>query len=135
MPRKRDYVRLPEKLAATLVCLLPQELRDDLRNRKIPASEVIALFNFDHIVLHAIGGSDEWHNLDPKLVQPHREKSKQDTAIVAKAKRIDKKWLPFVTAMASGEKPPKRISRWPKRKVWQTSKRNSTNLHNTWKKT
>ncbi len=116
MPRKRDYVRLPEKLAATLACLLPQEVRDDLRNRKVPAPEVISLFNFDHIVLHAFDGSDLWFNLDPKLIQPHREKSKKDTSIVAKAKRIDKKWAEFTSKVLAKPQSIEKKHKWPKRK-------------------
>lgn len=109
MPRKRNYIPPPEKLAATLACLLPQEIRDDLRGRKVPASEVLSLFHFDHIVLHALGGSDLWWNLDPKMVEIHREKSKRDTSIVAKTKRIDKKWSDIV--------PETKRKQWPKQKI------------------
>ena len=116
MPRKRKHIGLREKLAATLACLLPQDQRDDLRSRRVPASSVLALFHFDHIVLHSFGGRDTWDNLDPKIVKAHIEKSKIDTGIAAKAKRIDEKWVPFMAAMAKGRKPPKRPSRWPKRK-------------------
>jgi len=120
MPRKRSYVRLPEKLAATLACLLPQAERDDLRNRRVPASEVISLFEFDHIVLHSFGGSNFWFNLDPKLVQPHREKSKKDTAIAAKAKRIDKKWTEFMSKVSARPKSEKK-HKWAKRKLQSRS--------------
>jgi len=116
MGRPRKYIPYPEKLAATLACLLTQEHRDDLRGRKVPASEVLSLFHYDHLALHCFGGSDEWWNLNPILAQPHREKSKRDTAIAAKAVRIDKKWSEFTLAMAKGIKPPKRKSKWPKRK-------------------
>lgn len=115
--RKREYIRLPEKLAATLACLLPQEIRDDLRRRKVPASEVISLFHFDHIALHAFGGSDLWHNLDPKTVEIHREKSKRDTSIAAKAVRIDKKWAEFTSRNLPHFKSQKKPSRWPSRKI------------------
>lgn len=111
--RKRDYIPLPEKLAATLACFLPQDQRDDLRSRKVPASEVLSLFHFDHIVLHAFDGSDLWWNLDPKLVKSHREKSKRDTSIVAKAKRLNRKW-------ANPKKVEdffKRKKYWPKKKM------------------
>lgn len=117
MKRPRKYIPFPEKLAATLACLLTQEHRDDLRNRKVGAGKVISLFNFDHIALHSFGGSDEWHNLNPILAAPHREKSKIDTAIAAKAKRIDIKYGPAILALAGGLKPPKRPSKWPKRKT------------------
>jgi len=108
MKRPRKHIPFPEKLAATLACLLTQEHRDDLRSRKVPASEVLSLFHFDHIVLHAFGGEDSWWNLDPKLVAPHKEKSKIDTSIVAKAKRLDKKWSDIA---------PKPKKSWHKRKL------------------
>lgn len=117
MTRRRNYIPLPEKLAATLACLLPQADRDDLRNRKVPASYVLSLFQFDHLALHAFGGSDEWHNLDPKLIAPHKEKSKGDTSIAAKAKRIDKKWQEFTAEHLSHPKPSKKPSKWPKQKL------------------
>ncbi len=86
---KRSYVPLPERLAATLACLLPQEQRDDLRRRKVTAEAVLALFHFDHIVFHAHGGAAKWWNLDPKLVAVHREKTaKIDVPAIAKGKRI-----------------------------------------------
>jgi hypothetical protein len=89
--RKRKAIPLKEKLAAALACLLSQEERDRLRHGKAEAGEVLKLFHYDHIVLHAHDGSDRWHNLDPKLVATHREKSARDTAIVAKVKRLIEK--------------------------------------------
>lgn len=117
MSRKRNYIPLPEKLAATLACLLPQADRDDLRNRKVPASAIIALFQFDHLALHSSGGDDGWHNLHPLLVAEHREKSKRDTSIAAKAKRIDKKWLEFTSVTLTKPKLPDKKHRWPKQKL------------------
>ncbi len=88
MSRKRDYIRKDEKLAAALACLLPQEQGDDLRARKVSAAEVIARFEIHHIIFHAIGGTDAWWNLDPKIRAIHREKSRRDTSIVAKVRRL-----------------------------------------------
>jgi hypothetical protein len=88
MSRARKHIRLGTKLAAALACLLPQDQRDDLRRRQVHEDEVLALFEFDHLGLHALMGSDEWWNLDPKLERPHREKSGRDTSIVAKVNRI-----------------------------------------------
>lgn len=84
----RKYISLREKLAAALSMLLPQEQRDDLRERKVPAKIVISLFHQDHGILHAHDGADKWWNLTPMLVGPHKEKSKIDTAIAAKVKRV-----------------------------------------------
>ena len=113
MKRPRKYIPFPEKLAATLACLLSQEHRDDLRNRKVPASVVLSLFEWDHIVLHSLGGSDTWENIDPRLVAAHREKSKRDTSIVAKVKRIN---LTLLSNSSDTKKPIKRVN-WPKRKL------------------
>lgn len=86
--RPRAYIPLTERLAAALACLLPQEQRDDLRARRVPAKAVAILFDVDHVVLYALGGSDAWWNLDPKIRAVHREKSRRDTSIVAKTKRL-----------------------------------------------
>lgn len=86
--RKRKAIRKDEYLAAALACLLPKEMRDELRGNKVPSKAVLKLFSPDHIVLHCHGGSDLWHNLNPKLRQEHKEKSRRDTAIAAKVKRI-----------------------------------------------
>ena len=120
MSRTRKHISLTDKLAATLACLLTQDHRDDLRSRKVTASEVISLFQFDHIALHAFDGSDEWHNLDPKLFAIHREKSKKDTSIVAKARRIDKKYPKYGVSLMLKTEPEilvKKKYKWPKRKT------------------
>lgn len=120
MKRPRKYITLPDRLAAALACLLPQDERARLRAEQVPAKVVIALFHFDHLHLHTFGGSDKWFNLDPKLVAVHREKSRRDTSIAAKAVRIDEKWQEFHRIMAAGRKkwtsPPKRKSAWPSKK-------------------
>src|SRR4029077_1610670 len=73
--RKRDHISLKEKLAAALTAFLPPDFRR--LNYQISAEKVIALFHFDHGVLHSLGGSDRWHNLYPMLIEPHREKSRR----------------------------------------------------------
>ncbi len=93
--RPRDYIPFPERLAAALSRLLPPEQEKELRERRVSAKAIIALFHNDHIVLHALDGSDLWWNLDPKIIAPHLEKSRRDTSIVAKVRRIEKepeKW-------------------------------------------
>jgi hypothetical protein len=53
VPRKRKKPPLAESLAAARVMLLPQEVRDDLRARRVPAKVVNSMFTDDHIDLHA----------------------------------------------------------------------------------
>ena len=98
---ERRYIPFPEKLASALACLLPQEQRDALRADKVGSQFILNLFQFDHIVLHAQGGADNWWNLDPKQIAEHREKSKRDTAIVAKSKRIVRKQAAHRVSMES----------------------------------
>jgi hypothetical protein len=114
---RRAYIPYPERLAAALACQLPQAERDDLRQRKVPATEVIGLFEFDHIALHAFEtpDRDEWHNLDPKLVALHREKSRHDTSIAAKVKRLRMRYRP-IDAVIEELEPVLRNGR-PKRKI------------------
>lgn len=122
--RERKYLRLRDRLAAALSMLLPQEQRDDLRARKVPAKVVIALFDQDHVILHALGGADKWWNLTPMLRPPHRLKSRQDTSIVAKVDRLSQDAVEFrrrVLARPCGAKRPKsgkwHNRPWPKRKM------------------
>lgn len=115
MRRKRRYIPLAEKLAAALACLLPQDQRDDLRSRKVTAKQVVSFFEFHHIAFHAIGGSDKWYNLHPMEKAPHRERSKSDTSVVSKVRRVDETWSKFTASLAKGRKPPKKKSRWQSR--------------------
>jgi hypothetical protein len=109
--RPRKYVAIREKWAAALSMLLPQDVRDELRERRAPAKEIIALFDQDHVVLHAFDGPDRWWNFTPLLRPAHREKSKRDTAIVAKSKRIEKAQAHFNMRMSGIEPPPARRKR------------------------
>ena len=102
MSSKRKAISLSEQLAAALACLLPQAQRDELRHARVPAKSIRALFEMDHVVLYAHGGADTWENIDPKLKADHREKSRRDTTIAAKTKRLQRKHgvPPSVMAMA-----------------------------------
>lgn len=125
MPRrKRKHIPCEQRLAAALVCLLPQAERDYLRRARqsgtgnFTAQRVISLFTFDHIHLHAWSGGDDWSNLDPRRRGLElKAKDAADTSRAAKAVRIDEKWVPFTRAMAKGTKPRKRKAVWPKRKI------------------
>lgn len=45
----------------------------------------------EHIVPHALGGSDDFPNLQPAHVACHAVKTKRDVTAIAKAKRVNKK--------------------------------------------
>lgn len=88
-PRKSP--NLTTKLAATLLrvksesgaWLIPEPYRSSGS-----AKMIVSLVDFDHCVLHAIGGGIEAQNLYPMLRAEHREKSRTDTGKAAKVKRI-----------------------------------------------
>lgn len=93
--RGRKKPTLREKLASALLTIC----RPDEYGRLVPvispeeakqmtAREIIARFEFDHGVLHALGGSNHPTNFTPRPVSEHREKSRLDTSIVAKVRRI-----------------------------------------------
>lgn len=89
MSRKRKYIPLTEKLACVLADLLTPAERDALRRLKVPAKTVIRMFTPDHVVLHAHGGSDAWHNLTMRQRGPDlKAKDIADTKMAAKIKRI-----------------------------------------------
>lgn len=118
--RKRGHVNLTTKLAAALACLLPQETRDRLRQHRVPPGAVISYFQWDHIVLHAppFNGSDDWFNLDPKLILVHKEKSANDTRIVAKTKRLSADHQETRKRILAVKKQPnQKRSRWGKRSL------------------
>lgn len=110
----RKHISDRTKLASTLLALgdIPY---DDAK--QMTSAQIISLYHFDHGELHAFTGNDQFWNLTPRLILPHRAKSKIDTGIVAKARRIDSKWSSFMTNVAAGQKPIARPSRWPKRKL------------------
>ena len=102
--RARKYIALREQLAAALSMLLPQGQRDELRAAKVPAKSVIALFSMDHNHLHALGGPDTWPNLTPMLRAVHKEKSRRDTSIIAKVRRLSPDHEDFRRRMLSARK-------------------------------
>jgi hypothetical protein len=117
MRRRRKSIPLSEQLASALACLLLQAQRDELRAAKVPAQQVIRLFTMDHIGLHCFEEPrrDEWHNISPMLRGPHKEKSRQDTAIAAKVKRIQRKQGLSAGFMALVEVVDRKMARQPRR--------------------
>ncbi len=114
--RKRKYIPYPERLAAALALLLPPGIEVDLRGRRAPARAVIRMFTNDHIVLHALAGSDKWWNLHVKLRSPAvLAKNANDTSVVAKVKRVSAAHKDFVRrVLAPVKRPARKHSRWPK---------------------
>ncbi len=117
MTRKRKHISLTTKLAASLSLQLPQEVLNEARRRKLSAEEILAVFEFDHIQLHSLDGSDEWWNLQPLLRAEHRLKSRGDTTIAAKVKRVSRKELEHQQKMQAKLLPAPATKERPKQKI------------------
>lgn len=110
---RRRKIGTKTKLAAALLMLghIPYE-----DAKLMTADQIISLFHFDHGILHAFEPINEPWNLTPRLIKAHREKSRRDTSIVAKAKRIDQ-WAALAPLIQKQKKATKQPSKWPKRKM------------------
>ncbi len=85
---KREHISIKTKLASALLTLGHV---DYSHAKGMTADQIISLYAWDHGILHAIEPIDSFWNLTPRLIAEHREKSKRDTAIVAKSKRLVRK--------------------------------------------
>jgi hypothetical protein len=103
MKRKREYIRAADKIASLLVDFHPsfsQDEREALRRLNPPEAHINREFEWDHVVLHAFGGSSKWRNVQAVRRADHREKSRRDTSIVAKTKRIQEANAQHIARMA-----------------------------------
>jgi hypothetical protein len=114
MSESRKPISLTKKLAAALLTIgdIPY---DDAK--QMTAAQIISLYQFDHGVLHGVEVIDEPWNLTPRLIAPHRKKSRTDTGIVAKVKRIEREHVAFRERMLTREAKPPPKYKWPKRKL------------------
>ncbi len=94
----RAHISLKTKLASALLMLGHVPYRDA---KCMSADQLISLYNWDHNILHAIDANDAFWNLTPVIISAHREKSKRDTAIVAKSKRIRRKQAAHTAIMST----------------------------------
>lgn len=106
--RARKHIPLREKLASVLAEKLPEDERARLREARVPADQILAMFSPDHDYYHTWGGSDEWWNLTMRLRPEHVEKTKRDVGIIAKADRMEEAQHALASAMAkkAGQEPP-----------------------------
>jgi hypothetical protein len=124
MRSKRPHVNLTTKLASALLTIVRDDGTGNLapviprdEAKQMTAESIVSRFDFDHVELYALGGSIHPSNLVPRPRAEHREKSRKDTSVVAKVKRLSKDQEDFrsrVLARAPGE-PRARSGRWPKR--------------------
>lgn len=95
---KRTHIPYPQLLAAALRELggIPYD-----HAKLMTAEQLISLFHRDHGILHATDPINEHWNITWRLIPEHREKSKRDTAIVAKSKRIRAKQAVHMARMST----------------------------------
>jgi hypothetical protein len=106
--RKRKAPNLSEKLASALLTICRMGASGKLEYvihpeeaKTLDAKSIIARYEFDHVVLHCFGGSNHPSNLVPRPKPEHREKSRRDTSIAAKDKRITPAQAEFQRKMLS----------------------------------
>lgn len=121
---KRHHVSLKTKLAAAL-CQMMHDVDGRLEliftheeAKQLSEDQILSLFNWDHDPIpHAEGGEDAHYNIVPKLIVPHRIKTRmQDVPRIAKNKRISREHEEFrQRILAPRDERPVKQSRWPKR--------------------
>lgn len=96
-PPKRKSPSYSDRIAAVL-----QLLKRSDGSPLIPphiaaqgAKAILRCVEWDHMTPVALGGSNEWHNIQPLSVEDHAKKTKRDVAAIAKAKRLEKKYQDF----------------------------------------
>lgn len=118
---KRGHISWKTKYAAALLELGDVPYEDA---KLMHEDQIISLYHVDHGELHNFTQNDVFWNLTPRLIAPHREKSKIDTKIAAKAKRIDIKYPEWLKFDAPQPKPVKRKTkyRWASRPFQKKNK-------------
>lgn len=115
----RSYITYPHRLAAALACLLPQDMRDDLRKRRVDPKEVEACFDIHHIRFHALVPDSHWSNLHPMIRAEHKERTRKDIGAIAKTKRLARATAEAQRRLLAKEpgksaRPRSRWAVWPK---------------------
>lgn len=96
---KRRHISLKTKLAAALAHIAEIPLE---HAKLMDEDMILSLFNFDHVVMHAHGGPDEFWNLTPMLIAGHREKTaKFDVPRFAKGERLRRANEEFLRLIAT----------------------------------
>lgn len=85
----RKHIGWKTKYAAALLKLGDVEY---LHAKQMSEDQIISLYHVHHNIHHADGGVDEYWNVEPMLIAPHKERTaKIDVPTIAKNKRIRKK--------------------------------------------
>ena len=118
---KRGHISYKTKLVSAL-CQMMHEVEGKLEliftheeAKALSEDQILSLFHWDHDpVPHAENGTDEHFNIVPKLIVPHRVKTRTfDVPRIAKNKRISREHEEFQRRMLTP-----RADREPKKSRW-----------------
>lgn len=109
----RAHISLRTKLASALLALGHVPYEDA---KQMTADQITSLYHWDHGILHAVESNDAFWNLAPRLIAPHRAKSRADTSSVAKVKRLERSHAAARSRILAKEpgKSARPQSNWPK---------------------
>jgi len=73
--------------------------------KQMTEDQILSLYHLDHNMLHSsrVQGTEHFSNYTPMLIKAHREKTKHDAAIIAKSRRIRRKFPPLAQLKTEGE--------------------------------
>jgi hypothetical protein len=130
MSTRRRAPNKDERIAACLLMLKRGEewlIPEPIRSSGT-AKEILAVVQWDHAFLHAMGGDTRPQNITPLRVAEHKEKSKKDNGVAAKSKRLIAKQEAFrQRLLAKDEAAETKKSQAPKRKIASGAKLQSRN--------
>lgn len=122
----RKHIGLKTKLAAAICTFVRPDENGELKkvisheeSMRMTEDQVLALYEWDHVIPVAHGGEDTHWNLTPLLKAEHREKTaKIDVPRIAKSKRIAKSEVAHAEAMTmkAERRDEVKTSKWPKTK-------------------
>jgi len=94
----RAHISFKTKYACALLALGDVPYDDA---KLMHEDQIISLYHVDHGILHAVEVNNAFWNLTPRLIAPHRKKSRADTSSVAKMKRLTEDQVEFVRKVLS----------------------------------
>lgn len=113
---RRTHIPLKTKLASALLTMVRPDESGNMvpvipreEAKRMSPEAVLSRFHFDHVERKALGGTDDFWNLQPLPVDEHRTKTaKIDVPAIAKVKRLSREEEEFrarLLAKADGTEP------------------------------
>jgi hypothetical protein len=113
VPSKRNHLSLKTKLASALLALDKIPYSDA---KEMGETNFLALWQFHHNIQYGVKVVDEFWNLEPILIVPHRKRTPADRAIVRKVSNLESRHAEMRRRLLKPDEPiEKKRSRWPSR--------------------